>query len=149
MVQPAARRRSLSWTPAILTGLPLVAVGLTLLTGSIVSASQIVFFSVVCTLGIGALFWLGLALVLGLAILYAADQLSRWRGRPGGLGLFTPAADPAGGAGSWVGPPQALSDYAARRLAEGADRERVRRDLLHAGWTAPEVEAALRDGPGG
>ncbi|MCP9816891.1 hypothetical protein KBY76_09440 [Synechococcus sp. GreenBA-s] len=132
-------------------GLPLVAVGLALLTGSIATAGQILVFSVICTLGIGALFWLGLALVLGLATLYAADQIARLQGRPAGLGLFPPHGALPGAAPAEALPSQGLdtlSRYAARRLAQGGDRERIRHELLRAGWSVPQVEAALR-GAGG
>jgi hypothetical protein len=152
MDQPSPHRRpSLPWIPAILVGLPLVAVGLALLTGSIGTAAQILVFSVICTLGIGALFWLGLAVVLGLATLYAADQIARLRGRPAGLGLFPPHGASPGAAPAVAQPPQgleALRRYAGRRLAQGGDRERIRHELLRAGWSVPQVEAALR-GAGG
>lgn len=147
MVPSAPRHRpSLPWVQAVLVGLPGVVLGLVLLTGSIATAAQILVFSVICTLGIGALFWLGLALVLGLALLYGADQLSRLRGRSGGLGLFPSPREPAVGGAASAGGPPALSDYAARRLAEGGDPQRIRRDLLQAGWAAPQVDHALGGG---
>lgn len=147
MVPSAPRHRpSLPWVQAVLVGLPGVVLGLVLLTGSIEASVQILVFSVLCTLGIGALFWLGLALVLGLALLYGADQLSRLRGRAGGLGLFAPPRHSADGAAVAAAVPRALGDYAARRLAQGGDPERIRRDLLRAGWDVPQVERALAGG---
>ena len=133
------RPTSLPWLTAALTGVPLVLLGLLLLSGSLADVWMLLFLSVLCTAGIGLLFWLGLAMVVGLAVLYVCDQLLRWQGRPNGTGLF-------GGAGGVAVQHQRqrmLEHYLARRLALGVDPVRVRQDLIGAGWSEAQLQQAF------
>lgn len=133
------RPRPLPWGAASLVGLLLVSAGLVLLTGSATNAFGLFFLSVVCTAGIGAFFWVGLANVVGMATLYVVDQLLRWRWRPQGTGLFSPASNVR----VLRERQRVLEHYLARRLVQGNDPARVRRDLLEAGWGEAQVEEAF------
>lgn len=133
------RPAALPWELAFLVGIPLVAAGVVVLTGSFSNAAVLVFLSVLCTAGIGSIFWLGLSFVVGLATLYSLDQLLRWRGHPRGLGVFAP---PIGAPGKQQRQ-RVLEHYVARRLAQGGDPARVRQELLQAGWGEPQLQQAF------
>ncbi|MFM7549515.1 MAG: hypothetical protein ACKO8I_11740 [Cyanobacteriota bacterium] len=138
--------------PALLVGIPTVFLGLSLLTGSISDAALLITVSVICTVGIGGLFWLGLAMVLGIALLYVAESLARIFWRHEGFGLF-----PGGGDRSGVSLPaplrqrrhQVLERYVTRRLEGRSDPVHIRRDLLQAGWSAEQVDGVLQSATGG
>lgn len=139
------RPMPLPFLEATLLGIPLVALALLLLTGDYRMAVGLVVFSVICTAGIGGAFWLGLALLVGLAVLYAVDQILRLRGSRHGLGLFDrkPREEQRQARQAVV------QRYVARRLATGADPARVRQDLLAAGWEENQLQAAFLSLRGG
>ena len=130
---------SLPWLMAALTGVPLLLLGLLLLSGSMSDVWLLLFLSVVCTAGIGLAFWLGLATLLGLAALYVCDQLLRTLGHPKGTGLF----DGAGGLAAQHQRQRTLEHYLARRLAMGVDPVRVRQELIGAGWSETQLQQAF------
>ncbi len=124
---------------AMLIGLPLMVGALALLCGSIANATALLVFSILCTAGIGAVFWLGLSLLLGLVILYGVDQVLRWRGVPQGTALFSPTASVPG----LQRRQRVLEQYLARRLVQGIDPVRARRELLEAGWSEAQLQQAF------
>lgn len=120
----------------MLLGLLQLLVLLTLMLGSFNSALQLLAVSTVCTLGIGAAFWLAMAYVLGAASLYVVVQLIR------PLGWSQPKTlRPSFGAGATS---TALRTFVERRRRGGGDDDHIRADLLRAGWSSSEVEAALQ-----
>jgi hypothetical protein len=133
------RPRPLPWGAASLVGLLVVSIALVLLTGSATNAYGLFFLSVVCTAGIGAFFWVGLVNVVGMATLYVVDQLLRWCWRPQGTGLFSSASSVR----VLRERQRVLEQYLARRLVQGNDPVRVRRELLEAGWGEPQLEEAF------
>lgn len=135
----APRPRPLPWGAAGVIGQLLLFVALVLLTGSVTNAFGMVLLSIFCTAGIGLVFWLGLSMVVGMAILYVVDQLLRWRWRPQGTGLFSPASSVR----VMRERQRVLEQYLARRLVQGNDPVRVRRELLEAGWGEPQLEEAF------
>jgi hypothetical protein len=141
------RPRPLPWIQAALLGLPLVFLGLSLLLGDPSMAGTLILASVICTAGIGGLFWLALALVIGLAVLYAADQMARQGGRRGGLGLFPQDGEIAGAelsASAQQQRRQMLVGYVfRRRKAAGVDGGRLRQELAEAGWSPAQIEEAF------
>jgi hypothetical protein len=147
LITQAPRPTPLPWLAAALTGLPLVALGLALLIGDPRMALLLIAVSVVCTAGIGALFWLALAMVIGLAVLYGADQLARrMLGRPAGIGLFPGIDDRSGGTQPQSRQDQRqqmLQDYVQQRLARQGDSSRLRSDLEEVGWSSAQIEAAF------
>jgi hypothetical protein len=118
--------------PNIAVGVPLVLLWLTLLTGSLEAASQLLLFSVVCTLGIGGLFWLGLAFGVGFLTLHLVRLLA---------GDGKGAA--AGSAERRQRESDAVAQYVLRRLQQGGDLALIRRDLKQAGWNASQIDAAV------
>jgi hypothetical protein len=122
--------RKLHWLQAGLVGLPLVLLGLVLLTGSAEAALNLIVLSTVCTLGIGGLFWFGIAAVLGYAV------LAVWR---------AVQHKPAPGNGK-AEAQQLISTYVQSRLQEGGDAERIRADLQRTGWRPAEINAAFASG---
>jgi len=124
----------------VLLGLLLLVVLLTLMLGSFNRALELLALSTVCTLGIGAAFWLAMAYVLGAASLYVLVQLIKPLGW-----AQSPALRPSFGSGSST---TGLSTYVERRRRSGGDDAHIRADLLRAGWSPSEVEAALAAGPG-
>lgn len=119
---------------AWLVGMPMVLVGLTLLTGSAASAFSLIAFSIVCTLGIGGVFWFGLCFVVGYVVLTLVRAF-----RP-------PPTNP-----SPAGRPALIAPYVRTRLQKGGDPSLIRVDLQRAGWPAAEIEAGFAEAsaPGG
>jgi hypothetical protein len=113
-------------------GLPVLVLGLMLLMRSPADALVLLAVSVVCTLGIGGLLWLALAVLIGWSLRLLWTALRGGRRPPG------QAAGPGGG-----GAPAVVSRYVEGRLSQGVDPERLRRDLLHQGWSSSQVAAAL------
>jgi hypothetical protein len=116
---------------SLAVGVPLVVLWLTLLTGSLEAVLQLLLFSVVCTLGIGGLFWLGLAFGVGFLTLHLVRLL------------------PGSGKGAVTGATQRQRDrdavalYVSRRLQQGGDLALIQRDLKQAGWDASQIDAAV------
>jgi hypothetical protein len=135
MVVPAPRPASTAPARALLNlavGVPLVILGLTLLTGSLEAVLQLLLFSVVCTLGIGGLFWMGLAFGVGFLTLHLVRLL------PGvGKGAVTGTAEQR------QRDRDAVALYVSRRLQQGGDLALIQRDLKRAGWDASQIDAAV------
>lgn len=135
MVVPVPRPASTAPARALLNiavGVPLVLLGLTLLTGSLEAVLQLLLFSVVCTLGIGGLFWLGLAFGVGFLTLHLVKLL------PGvGKGPMS------GAAVQRQRDSDAVAGYVSRRLQQGGDLALIRRDLKQAGWDASQIDTAV------
>lgn len=135
---PASQWTSGFYLRALLLGfLPMVGL-LTLMCGSLDAAMTILFWSVVCTLGIGALFWAGLAMLIGAALQVLVPPLrsrSPSRAAKRREGLSSVATDPH--------PLRSLINYAVLGLERGLSAERLSRDLLRAGWGETEVESAM------
>ena len=128
MVPTAPPTRPLHWFQAALVGLPLVLLGLVVLSGSLQDALNLILFSTLCTLGIGGLFWLGLAALIGTALLAVVAALRQ---------------QPITFAGRAAAQQQLLAGYVQTRRRSGADEQRIRSDLQRAGWRAAEIENAF------
>jgi hypothetical protein len=86
--------------------------------------------SIICTLGIGGFFWIGVAMLLGAALQVLLPSLRARPGQP----QAAKAAD---------NPPAPLIAYASGRLGIGIREGRVRRDLHRAGWGDALIESVL------
>lgn len=120
--------RPFHWFQAALLGMPLVLLGLVVLTGSAQDAFNLLLFSTVCTLGIGGLFWFGLAVLVGTGLRAVAAAL---RHEPISLG------------GRVAAQQQLLQCYVQTRRQAGGDGQRIRSELQRAGWRAAEIDAAF------
>ena len=123
----------------VLVGAPLLLVWLTVLTGSLYNAGAALTMSIVCTFGLGAVFWGLLAWILGAVTVLLLGLVIRLGGGswPGALHHgFSHRSD------------QVITAYVARRRQAGGDDDHIRADLLRGGWSAAEVEAALAAGRG-
>jgi hypothetical protein len=140
---------------------PLLLIGYGLL-GSLQSLARLLVVSVVCTLGIGAFFWFGLAMLMGFVLQVLVPPL---RGAPpvvsgaGSRSVETLLKGTSRSAGPVLGPAQrpAASAWSqdplgsfirARRMA-GEGEQALRRDLRRAGWSEEQVAAALEQAGGG
>lgn len=136
--------RSFSLPPLlrdVLVGVLLLLMQLALMLGSLQSALELLAVSTVCTLGIGGVFWLAMAYVLGAVSCYVLFHLIRPLGWP-----QIQALRPSFGSGSSN---SGLRGYVERRRRAGGDDDHIRADLLRGGWSPSEVEAALAAaGPG-
>lgn len=133
---------------AALVGAPLVLLALTLLCGSFSTAVQVLFWSVVCTVGIGSLFWLGLAFLVGSVLELIVQELRRGaRTATASTATASAGAAKEGTDATAVPSPQLssrpLGDYVQRRLQAGSDRDHLRSDLQRAGWSDADIAAAL------
>lgn len=120
--------RKLHWFQAALVGMPVVLVGLVLLTGSLEAAANLILLSTLCTLGIGGLFWIGIAALVGAGLLAVVAAL---RHQPITLG------------GRAAAEQQLITAYVQSRRQAGGDEQRIRSDLQRAGWRPAEIETAL------
>jgi hypothetical protein len=89
----------------------------------------LLFFSIICTLGIGLAFWLGIAFALGLLI------LTLWDAARGHHAPSLPHAN---------GQSEALTTYISRSLQAGANHDQLSRRLLRQGWTADDIDQAFQ-----
>lgn len=113
-------------TRTVLGGL-VIAAGLMITLGPDI-AWQLVFFSIVCTLGIGAVFWVALAFGVGLLILTLWDAI-RGNHAPANPQM-TPRAT-------------ALTTYVSQALQAGANYDQLLRRLQRQGWTEDEIAQAI------
>ena len=109
-------------------GALILAVGLTLSLG-VNNAVTLLFFSVICTLGIGAVFWLALAFGLGWLI------LTLWAAIRGDHAPTHPESSPQA---------DALTTYIRRALESGANDAQLHRRLQRQGWTEDEIDQAIQ-----
>ena len=116
-----------------LIGLPVLGLLLVVAMPSPRDALMLLMMSVICTLGIGGLLWLAMAVLIGrtLRLLWRLFRAARFGAtrRPSSAGS-TDAATAA-----------VLSRYVEASLGQGADPQRLRRDLLGQGWTASQLAA--------
>lgn len=119
----------------LLVGLLLLVPLLAVMTGSLNEALQLLLVSIVCTLGVGGLFWGLIAWGLGMVTLLVLDGVIRSLG-----GSRPPALRPAVGSGSAQ---PVITTYVRRRRQAGGGDDHIRADLLRGGWPPAEVEAAL------
>lgn len=115
----------------VLGGLFLAA-GLVLAIGPS-AAGQLVLWSIVCTLGIGGVFWAGLAFGLGLLL------VTLWEAFRGHHTPDHPEANPQ---------VEALTAYVRRALQAGANDDQLLRRLQRQGWTAEEITQAIQRSQG-
>lgn len=122
---------------AVLIGLPIVFLGLVIMTGGFNNAVSMVFFSIVCTIGIGLAFWLFIAWIVGWMILLVVEPLSV---------LWTSSEEPRNPANGdrWEGGQTALRGYIQRCLAVHATESQITNRLISQGWTEPEIEQAYQ-----
>ncbi len=140
MVDPSRRMSGSPLLRDVLVGAPLLLVWLTVLTGSLYNAGAALTMSIVCTLGVGAVFWGLLAWILGAVTVLLVGLVIRL------LGGSWPGASRHGFSQVTSGP--VIKAYVARRRQAGGDDDHIRADLLRGGWSAAEVEAALAAGRG-
>ncbi|MCT0225305.1 hypothetical protein [Synechococcus sp. CS-1328] len=132
--RPGPRRQAPSLQAVLwllLLGMPVLLIGLVVMTGSLGNAAGLLFVSVVCTAGIGGVFWLGLALLIGWMLNLILPSPLR---RP--LTLPTTGSDPV---------VTRLTTYVGRARQQGMAPERIRQDLARGGWSPVQIEAALAD----
>jgi len=118
-------------------------------SGSWESMLTMLFLSVLCTMGIGALFWLGAAILIGFLLQLFFPFLRAMPGRatarsPSNQGshslqnLFQGDHTPLPRSGD----PRVA--YIRRQRSEGISEDTVRRELRRAGWEEAQVAAALQ-----
>ncbi|MEB3290118.1 MAG: hypothetical protein VKI82_09385 [Leptolyngbya sp.] len=106
----------------IMTGLLTVSLGVN-------NTVTLLFFSIVCTLGIGAVFWLALAFGLGWLI------LTLWAAMRGDHAPTHPESSPQA---------DALTTYVRRALQAGANDDQLQRRLQRQGWTEDDIDQAIQ-----
>ena len=122
-------------------GAPVTFLGLILFTGSVENAWMLLMFSVICTLGIGLLFWLPLCWAVGAAILAFV-----------GLFINIPDRNVEVEKKEKDGPrlrPQGtieitLTQYIKKSMARGMSDNEIDRRLRRNGWTDAEIQKARR-----
>ena len=92
------------------------------------AAGTLFFFSIICTLGIGGVFWAGLAFGVGLLI------ITLWEATRGDHAPRDPESDPQA---------EALTTYVSRALQAGANDDQLLRRLQRQGWTEDEITQAI------
>lgn len=93
------------------------------------AAGSLFFFSIVCTLGIGAIFWLALAFGTGWLI------ITLWQAIRGDHAPTHPESSPQ---------MDALTAYISKALEAGANDDQLQRRLQRQGWTEDEIAQAIQ-----
>jgi hypothetical protein len=107
--------------------------GLVIAGGLVISlgpsgAGALLFFSIICTLGIGGVFWAALAFGVGWLIIML------WEAIRGDHAPADPEATPQA---------EALTTYVSRALQAGANDDQLQRRLQRQGWTEDEIAQAI------
>lgn len=121
----------LSMSPVV--GGLLLAAGLLVTLGSEATLS-LLFFSVLCTLGIGLIFWVGAAFILGFLVLSLLDALIGGRRQVRSSGEETSPDSST----------LALMGYLHRSVRAGASLSEISPKLQHHGWSEAEIQAAYQ-----
>ena len=106
-----------------------LAAGLILMLG-VEPAWQLLLISVVCTAGIGLVFWVGIAFLLGALTLSIVNRL---------LGNSPPTGIPRPD-----GKTEALMSYMSRSMQAGANLGQLSRRLSRQGWTQEDIDQAYQ-----
>lgn len=106
----------------------IIAIALSLAIGPIF-AGQLFVMSIICTLGIGGVFWIALAFVTGWLI------LTIWAAIRGEHAPDHPASTPQA---------EALTTYVRKALQAGANDDQLLRRLQRQGWTEDEIVQAIQ-----
>lgn|GEM_PF-1776817 len=106
---------------------------LALMSGSLDSAVSMILLSVLCTAGIGGLFWVGVAILVGTVLQLLLPPL---RPAPREVVFRATAREPDEA--------MLLRHYAGEKLGQGMSEAAVRRDLLRSGWNEGQADAALK-----
>jgi hypothetical protein len=93
------------------------------------SAGSLLFFSILCTLGIGAVFWVALAFGIGWMI------LTLWAAIRGDHASAQAESSPQA---------DALTTYVRRALQAGANDDQLQRRLQRQGWTEDDITQAIQ-----
>jgi hypothetical protein len=93
------------------------------------SAGSLFFFSIVCTLGIGGVFWVALAFGTGWLI------ITLWEAIRGDHTPAHPESTPQS---------EALTTYVRKALQAGANDDQLLRRLQRQGWTEDEIVQAIQ-----
>ncbi len=127
----------------ILAGIPLTFVGLLVCTGGDVQNAVAVFaLSIICTAGIGLIFWLPVMWVVGALTLMAYDAVTQgYRDRSGAPSQ--PQTSTQRGK-SHVTPSdiRALADYLKKFQTYGEIQDAIKRLRLQ-GWSDKQIEQAI------
>jgi hypothetical protein len=102
--------------------------GLVILLGPS-AAGTLFFFSVVCTLGIGGVFWVALAFGMGWIM------TTLWQAIRGHHAPTQPESSPQ---------MDALTTYVSRALQAGANDDQLQRRLQRQGWAEEEIAQAIQ-----
>ena len=129
----------------LLGALPMLLL-LIVLVGSIDHGLEMLALSVLCTFGIGGVFWLALAMLIGAILQLLLPSL---RARPG----TKPGRQfPGGTAVPAIRDERVqtlLLEYTFERLQRGSSEAGVRRDLLRSGWSEAQADTALEQARAG
>jgi len=111
----------------------LMAVGLLLTLGP-QTTQTLLFFSVICTFGIGLIFWIGAAFLLGFLVLSLVDALIGASRGANQANSHAPADSST----------LALMGYLRRSMEAGASLSQISPKLQHHGWSEAEIQAAYQ-----
>ena len=123
---------------AIILGLPIVFLSLAMMTGSLINAASLLAFSIICTLGIGLVFWLLIAWIVGWIILSGVVPLFKQMFPSVGQGNSANEED------RWEGGEAALKGYIQRSVAANATESQITNRLISQGWSETEIEQAYQ-----
>jgi hypothetical protein len=116
-------------------GIPVTFLGLILIAGSVESAVQIVLVSIICTAGVGLLFWIPLCWAVGgVTVALATLVMKLYEGR-----YEASPEHPLQNRNE-----HALTAYIRRMQDRGRSDDEIVAHLLKSGWSVSEVEKARR-----
>ncbi len=124
----------LKFFQASLVGFPIVIFITIILAGGIQNAFLMMALSVICTMGVGGVFWWGAAWVVGRSLLAIYDLAKGTEQQPA---LVAVSADLSA-------EQQALVDYIRRSLNANASESQIKTRLRAKGWSDGDIEAAYQ-----
>ncbi|MDJ0705039.1 MAG: hypothetical protein QNJ46_17290 [Leptolyngbyaceae cyanobacterium MO_188.B28] len=121
---------------AVGIGLPILFIGLLIMTGSLGDTISLLLISIICTVGIGLAFWLLIAWIIGWFILMLFLPYSR-------LSSST-EPDNSASENKWEGGQTALRGYIQRSMAARATETQITSRLINEGWSETEIQQAYQ-----
>lgn len=121
-------------------GLITTFVGTVIVAGGLSNAVGIILASIICTGGIGLLFWIPVVLIAGEISYFIVKRLFKIND--------TPKADPAPKVShgeQLTAPQQALVSYIRQMKERSYSRNDTIDELIRAGWSAKEIEDGLHN----
>lgn len=132
----------------VLCGIPVVYLVTALSLGGFNDALGIIAISIICTAGIGLIFWIPVCWASGLITLWIVKKVKSMISSEEPLQTPDQQSQPETAQSNPVGEWSAIADYLRKVQAKGGNIDTAKERLRGAGWEDIEIEHALELLPG-